>query len=271
MVRELSARWELRLGAPFGGGCVAYVAPAERADGSRAVLKISFVDDETRHEAEALAIWAGRGAVLLLDRDEALGAMLLERLEPGTALRDYPDRGAVIGIACRLLRRLRTPLEPGHPFALVASLASDWTDDLPEQFEQAGRPFPASYIDLAAGLCRELAVPGEPVMLVNRDFHLGNVLAAAREPWLAIDPKPLAGEPAFDTGHFLRSSLSSDFTPDEVERLLTRLSTELELPPRRIAKWALVRSVENAIWGAETGLEDSKRDIRCAQVLERWI
>ncbi|MGQ0670761.1 MAG: aminoglycoside phosphotransferase family protein, partial [Actinomycetota bacterium] len=74
----------------FECGCVGFVAPVERADGTRAVLKISYLDDETRHEGDALAFWDGDGAVRLLDADPGIGALLLERLEPGTSLFDHP-------------------------------------------------------------------------------------------------------------------------------------------------------------------------------------
>ncbi len=91
VVQELRARWELTIGPPFEGGCVGLVVPAERVDGNRVVLKVSFIDEETRHEADALALWDGDGAVLLLDSDPERGALLLERIEPGTFLGDHPD------------------------------------------------------------------------------------------------------------------------------------------------------------------------------------
>ena len=203
VIEELCARWQLRLGEPFEGGCVAYVAPALRADGEQFVLKVSFIDDETRHEADALALWDGDGAVRLIDHDASLGGLLLERLQPGVALHQLPDREEAISIACRLLKRLRRPVPAGHPFALVPDLARQWALELRPRFENSGARFDAALLDHAAALCRELAAwQGEPV-LVNRDFHLGNILSAQREPWLLIDPKPLAGEAAFDAGYLL--------------------------------------------------------------------
>ncbi|MDQ2898893.1 MAG: aminoglycoside phosphotransferase family protein [Acidobacteriota bacterium] len=235
---------------------MAYVAPALRKDGRHVVLKAGFIEDESRHEGDALEFWNGSGAVQRLDGDPDSGALLLERIYPGAALEDFADREAAIGIACRLLRRLWKPIGPDHPFDLVADLATEWSKYLPGE---------------AAELCRELAASQEDATVVNRDFHLGNILASDREPWLVIDPKPLVGEPAFDTGHLLRSLLTRDFTPHEIESLLQRLSSGLDLPPRRIAAWSFVRSVENEIWASETSLEDPNRDRRCAEILSTWL
>lgn len=106
IVGELRERWSLTaMGPAFEGGRVGFVAPVERADETRAVLKISYVDDETRHEGDALAFWDGAGAVRLLDADPVLGALLLERLEPGTSLFDHPNPGEVVPLACGVLRR----------------------------------------------------------------------------------------------------------------------------------------------------------------------
>jgi streptomycin 6-kinase len=83
----------LTLGPASEGGRVGFVAPAERADGSQVVLKVSRLDEvETLYEADALVHWHGEGAVRLLDADPDRGALLLERLEPGTFLADHPDR-----------------------------------------------------------------------------------------------------------------------------------------------------------------------------------
>lgn len=273
IVGELRERWSLTaMGPAFEGGCVGFVAPVERADETRAVIKISYVDDETHHEGDALAFWDGDGAVRLLDADPGLGALLLERLEPGTSLFDHPNPGEVVPLACGVLRRLWRPPSEVHPFALVRDLAERWADELPRLFERFGRPFEARLADEAAGLSADLAADTNEPVLANRDFHPGNVLAAQREPWLAIDPKPLVGERAFDTGHLLRSLLPEKLEPALVRRLVDRLADELELDPERIRAWSLVRSVEDSLWSLglgrdDTGWLDIHRDVEIARVL----
>ncbi len=208
VIETLCERFELvATGPPWPGGWVGYVVPAERADGTKAVLKLSLRDDECVLEADALALWDGDGAVRLLDRVTEPNAMLLERCAPGTPLQAHPDRDAAISIACGVLRRLERPLADGHPFAPVAGLAQRYADWIPAEHARLGRAFDAGLAALAAELCATFARDDSPPFLVNRDFHLANVLAAQREPWLTIDPKPLAGPRAFDTGHLLRDLL----------------------------------------------------------------
>jgi streptomycin 6-kinase len=252
VLAALAQRFELReMGSPWQGGWVGYVVPAERMDGTRVVLKISLTENELRHEADALERWDGDGAARLLDRVLEPNAMLLERLEPGTSLLEQPDLDAAITIACSVLRRLELPLADADPFELVTDLARRYTTWIPETFERFGRRFDPGLATEATALCRLFADRPEPQHLVNADFHRGNVLKATREPWLAIDPKPLAGERAFDTGHFLRDLLSPSADDAEIARLIARLATELDLDRERVRGWALVRSVENALWCLE--------------------
>src|SRR6266545_1966453 len=151
VVQELRARWELTIGSPFEGGCVGLVVPAERVDGNRVVLKVNFIDEETRHEADALALWDGDGAVRLLDSDPERGALLLERIEPGTFLGDHPDRDEAISIACRLLRRLWRPVPEPHPFPSVRGLAPDRPQATRRRAGLRHRPLPANRCPGRAG------------------------------------------------------------------------------------------------------------------------
>jgi streptomycin 6-kinase len=267
IVGQLCRRWQLSIGPAFEGGCVGFVAPVEREGGERAVLKVSPVDEETRTEGDALFFWNGDGTVRLLDSDARLGALLLERLEPGNSLEDHPDRDEAITIACGLLKRLWRPLPPGSPFPFVPDLALRWSREIPDRFHRLGRPFEEALAEEAADLCAELATHTEGLVLANRDYHLGNVLAATREPWLLIDPKPLAGEPAFDTGHLLRSLLPKEFDEALVGGLVHRLARELDVEAEAIRRWALVRSVEDALWGMSVGGTDIDRDLECARRL----
>jgi streptomycin 6-kinase len=267
IVEQMCRRWKLSLGPAFEGGCVGFVAPVEREGGERDVLKVSPVDEETRTEADALLFWDGDGTARLLDSDARLGALLLERLEPGTSLEDHPDRDEAITIACRLLKSLWRPVPAGHPFPLVPDLALRWSREIPDRYRRLGRPFEGALAEQAADLCAELATHTEDLVLANRDYHLGNVLAATREPWLLIDPKPLAGEAAFDTGHLLRSLLPRGFDDALVGGLVHRLASELDLEVEAIRSWALVRSVEDALWGMSVGGTDVGRDLECARHL----
>lgn len=248
---RLAREWRLKLGAPFTGGSVALVLAAHQEDGTDAVLKVPFVDDETRREADALEHYGGVGAVRLYATDPETGAMLLERVVPGTPLAGHPDPDQAVAIACQVLRQLWQPPSPDHRFPLVRDLALDWADRIPAWHRQHGSPFPVCLVDQAARLARELAdCPGTPVV-VNRDAHLGNILAAEREPWLLIDPKPLVGDQAFDAGYLLLDRLDDAPTPTRAAELVERIAEGLGAEPGRIQGWGLLRAMENALWALD--------------------
>jgi streptomycin 6-kinase len=231
-------------------------------------VKVLYPHWEARHEAEALEAWDGDGAVRILDRAPEWSAMLLERLEPGTPLSAHPDQDTAIAIACELLRRLWRPPSPNHPFDLVTDVAGRWATEFPVWFERAGRPFDEGLVHAAAAACDAFAASKEPEVIANHDYHLDNVLAASREPWLMIDPKPIAGERSFDTGHLLRSLVGDEPSRQEVVAMTLRLAGELDLVPEAIRSWGLIRSVQDALWTCGHGDRiGASRDVLLATLL----
>jgi len=132
-------------------------------------------------------------------------------------------------------------------------------------------PFEIALLRTGEGVCSEFASSMEEQVLANRDYHLWNILAARREPWLLIDPKPLVGEPAFDTAHFLRTVVPEGLDRAVVDQLVDRLAAELDLDAERVRAWALVRSVDDVLWGLEIYGSDVDWDLECAIVLARSL
>ena len=237
VVAELERRWSLRLGSPFEDVQYSWVAPAQRADGALAVLKVGLPHFEAEHEAEGLRFWAGDGTVRLLESDRALGGLLLERCEPGTPLARRPRLEQDAVLAQLLLRLWREP-PPAHAFRPLADMAERWANEA-----VARRSAWADAALVNAGLClfEELPRTATSHVLLATDLHAGNVLAARREPWLAIDPKPFVGDPAYDaTQHLLfdcRASLLAD--PLEPIRSFADL---LELSHERVKLWTFARA-----------------------------
>ena len=166
------------------------------------VLKLNAPSHyEADHEADALAAWAGDGAVRLLERDDERRALLVERCRPGTLLGDGEDATRVI---CDLLPRLALRLDGPHPFRLLADEADRWLEQVPSRHHEAAKPFERSLLELALETFRT-AERSERV-LVNQDLHGGNVLRAEREPCLVIDPKPLVGEGEASSVGLLRNA-----------------------------------------------------------------
>jgi streptomycin 6-kinase len=251
VVRRLTQEWRLVVGTPFVGGSASLVLEVTRDDGTPAVLKVPFLDEESRTEPDALRHYDGVGAVQLYDLDRHSGAMLLERVRPGTSLAMHPDLDEALEIACRLLRRLWRPPEVPHPFQTVCALAMKWAQEIPTRHNHHGRPFPNDLINQAAELAGTLAhADGSPVV-VNRDAHLGNILASEREGWLLIDPKPLVGDRSFDAGYLLLDRLGQTPTPTAADKLVDKLALGLGVDQRGIRSWAILRAVENALWALD--------------------
>ncbi|MEV1330749.1 aminoglycoside phosphotransferase family protein [Micromonospora costi] len=241
-----AARWSLRVGPPFPYAFASLAAPAELPDGTPVVLKLQYPDAESEHEATALAHWAGAGAVRLLAHDAERRALLIERCVPGTPLHDLPAGDALDAVVA-LLPRLFVPAGP--PFTPLAEEAAGWADRMPVAWERAGRPYERRLLDAALGLLAELAPSQGEQVLVNQDLHAGNVLRATREPWLVIDPKPLAGEREFGVVAMVRGA-ELGHSRQAVRYRLDRLSAELGLDRERVRGWTVAQTLA---WGMAGG------------------
>ena len=237
-IQELQDRWGLTLGAPFDGSEVtcAWVAPAERRDGTRAVLKLGMPHMEAVHELQGLRFWNGDPTVRLLEGDVELNAMLLERCEPGTALRALPEAEQDVVIAGLLRRLWRRPDGP-HPFRPLSSLIEFWSG---ETTAAASRWPDAGRVQEGLRLLKELARPSPDDVLLSTDLHAGNVLRAQREPWLVIDPKPFAGDRAYDATQHLFNCQSRIVAATDAT--IRRFADLLEVDAERIRLWMFARA-----------------------------
>jgi len=263
LAEECAERWSLRLGEPFGQGHVSLTAPVTLSDGGQAVLKLNFPEEESAYEADALTHWRGEGAVRLLEVDRERNALLIERAGPGTSLWEVEDDEEATLIAASVLRRLwlRPPPED-HPFRLLAAEAERWTAQLRSDWEALGRPFEQRLVDAAAAAARELAGSQAKLAVCHQDLQGSNVLKARREPWLAIDPKPVVAEPAFDVASLLRDRRWS-IDRAIIQRRLDLLAAELDLDRDRMQGWGLVHALH---WGV--GPAKIEPDlVECARLL----
>ncbi len=230
----------MTLGEPFEGGFASVVVQAAvTAAGEEAVLKVQDSHRESEYEAAALELWDGGGAVRLLAHDPERHALLLERCVPGTPL-SSAGRDEALGVFVELLPRLWKPAGP--PFRPLAEEAAWWAENLPAEWEANGRSYERRLLDAALAALRDLAPAQGDQVLLHQDLHGGNVLAAQREPWLVIDPKPLAGEREFGLAPIVRSSELGATRLDVLHRL-DRLSSELGLNRERASGWALAQTL----------------------------
>jgi streptomycin 6-kinase len=263
LAEECAERWSLRLGEPFLEGNISLALPVTCSDGEPAVLKLNFPEEESAREADALEHWRGEGAVRLLEFDRDRNALLLERADPGTPLWDVADDEDATLIAASVLRRLwRHPPPDGHPFRLLAAEAGEWTAQIRSDWETLGRPFEESIVDSAAESARELAGSQAEVVVCHQDLQGSNVLRAQREPWLAIDPKPIVGEPAFDVASLIRDRRWA-ISGTVIRKRLDLLAVDLDLDRERMRGWGLVHALH---WGI--GPDKVEPDmVECARLL----
>lgn len=238
LVEEFSARWQLTVGDPFDAGA-GWVAPARRASGEPCVLKIGMPHMEARDEIAGLSFWGGGTFVRLLEADEPGYAMILERCLPGRTLHQLPEVEQDVVIAELLGDAWQSPPE-GHPFRPLAFMLDVWADEARESGPAPADPalFQAG-LDVYRSLSRDRT---EEVTLVT-DLHAGNVLSATRSPWLAIDPKPFVGDPAWDTTqHLLNCTERLHRDPVTLTDRVARLAG---VEPQRVRWWTFARIVVN--------------------------
>lgn len=238
IVRELQARWSLSLDPPFqtdDAGC-AWIAPATRRDGTRAVLKIDLPHMESAHELHGLRFWDGDASVRLLEADDALNAMLLERCDSGRPLSTQPELDQDVVIARLLPRLWRRPVIP-HPFRPLAAMISHWEAET----RAAAHEWPdTGLVEAGLRLLDRLSRPSGDEVLLATDLHAGNVLSAQREPWLVIDPKPFIGDRTYDaTQHLLNCQRRLLTGP---ETTIGRVAGLLDLDARRLGAWTFARA-----------------------------
>lgn len=263
LVDALCQRWGLTLDGPVLHGYLGVVVPVRRG-AEACVLKVSWPDPSNMDEAQALAVWQGVGAAHLLAVEPAYHALLLERLEHRRSLNELPIDQALV-VAGQLLRRLAIPTTA--PFRTLRVMATAIADSLPTRWEQVGRPIPRAVLERAGEVARHNG-PLSAHLLVNYDLHYDNILAGQREPWLAVDPKVVIGDPEFGIAQLLMNRLEAIESSGGLDRHFTLLCEAAALDPALARAWTLVRCVDYWLWGLSVGLtEDPKR---CARMVA-WL
>jgi streptomycin 6-kinase len=246
-VREGASRWSLTLGDPFEpGGVTAWVAPAHSPEFGDVVVKVGWQHMEGRDEAAALRAWGGVGAIRLF-ADERLSettvALLLERCEPGTNLTGRPEDEQDVVLA-GLLRRLWRAPEDGAGFRPLQSLCDYWADSFERKVADGRVQVERELARQGADLFRALPASATDIRLLCTDLHAQNVLAARREPWLVIDPKPFVGDPTYDALQHL-INCEERLTADP-EGLAARMAGLLGLDAERLVQWLFAFCVVQA-------------------------
>ncbi|MFK4086407.1 aminoglycoside phosphotransferase family protein [Kribbella sp. NPDC020789] len=253
LTRELLDEWQLRVDGASAHGECALVVPVRTSDGQSAVLKVQFPHWEAETEHLALRDWAGNGAVQLLRADPRRFAMLLERLEPRD-LTTIPvlDACELVGTAYQRLH-----VVAGPQYRTLSGELKRWL----ERFRQlpASAPVPHRYVEQAISLAEDfVSDPATDGRLIHTDLHYGNMLAATREPWLVIDPKPLSGDPHYEVAPLIWNRWD-EVTGDLRFAVRQRFYTAIDaagLDEERARNWVIVRQMLNVLWAVESSGTD---------------
>jgi len=265
--------WGLTLEAPFENLSYNYVAPVRRTDGMPAVLKVGIPHDELRAEIAALCHLDGRGSVRLYEADEENCAMLLERIFPGETLWDVDDEIATTHLL-EVMPKLWQSYRGDYPFKTVA----DWGQGfarLRQRHNGTTGKLDTALVEKAEKIFFELVFSSVKPVLLHGDLHHDNVLSAQREPYLAIDPKGVLGEPCYEVGAFLRNPLPGLLKGGNPRKLMQRrvdmIVERLGFDRQRVIGWGMSQAVLSAIWCDEDGIDCTRGVMHVATILEEIL
>ena len=267
LLDEYAARFSLSLGAPFPLS-YNYVTRAARSDGVQVVLKLGPPNRELSSEMAALAHWAGAGAPYLFYANPEAGVLIEELLWPGTTLLERFASGGIddesaTRCCAEVMQALWRPAPP-DPHALIT--VDSWMAGLAElrlRFAGGTGPFPPRLVAMAEDLYRSLQSSAAAPVVLHGDLHHGNVLycASGDHPgnrperdagWLAIDPKGVIGEPAYEAGAWLRNPQPELSQYPALKKVLARriaiFAEMLALDPQRLIGWGVAQAVLSAWW-----------------------
>jgi streptomycin 6-kinase len=271
LLASVAQRHELALGAPFDLS-YNYVCAATRRDGTPIVLKFCPPNDEFYTETAALRHYDVRGCVELLAVDLDARAMIMERILPGQPLHDLVSTNddAATHVVAEVMSNLWQPLPADHNFPTVAQ----WAEGL-QRLRDANNggtgPLPTHLVKRAEATYRELLASASPAVLLHGDLHHDNILSATRAPYLAIDPKGLAGEPAYEVGPFFYNPQPDIFHYPNLRQLFARrlaiLVERLQIDRERLLACAFAHAVLSAAWSVEDQDDGWQETIRVAETL----
>jgi streptomycin 6-kinase len=270
IVAKAVERWSLTLEPHFPDLKYNFVAPARLPDGTKVVLKVCYIDPEGDfyHEEAASRAFGGQATARLLESDLELGALLIERLSPGTVLARLEDDDAATHVAAGLMQRLWRRPPAGHPFPAAAQWIAEACSPAAIPGRKRQLPWAQRTLEQAA----EMAAETGSALLLHGDLHQYNILAAEREPWLAIDPHGVIGDPAWELAPLLVNCLQrwdrADW-PRIILRRADQLVEELSLDARRAYAWNATRALQCAFWSLRDDGPTWDAAVVCAEVLSR--
>jgi streptomycin 6-kinase len=216
------------------------------------ILKHIHSPQEYGHEKVWLEYFDGNASVKLLDYDDKEQILLLEKIEPGKKLSSlFPQEDIkATKIAATLIKQLhKKPLELSEQKSFPT--INMWLAKL-HNFHDS--QIPENLLKEAQELSHQLLETQGEKFLLHGDLHHENILQKSKS-WIAIDPKGVIGDLAYECGAYLRNpvpDLLHQQNPQQIiKERISIFSKELDIPSERILQWSFVQAVLAAIWALE--------------------
>ena len=244
-------KWGLSEGVICPTMSMNYIEFTTTAAGESVALKIGVPNKELFTEMTALRLYDGRGAVRLLDTDRDLGALLMQRLQPGKMLWQLGDNQKETRIAASIMGKLPVPTPAAHnlpTFSRWVTRAFRLTRTTWDPQER----MPRDLLDRTEQVFKELEQNATSHVVLHGDLHHENILFDDQAGWTAIDPKGVIGPPCLEVGRFLQNQLPGSL-PVERREVMVReririFSAELGYSQEIIAAGGLVDCVLSHCW-----------------------
>lgn len=265
-VRPCEVRFGIRVTKPWAHEGRSRVFLATRAD-EDLVLKIAVNKQEAMREVRALEAFSRRGAIGLIDYDEKLSALILQRAVPGYPLSSIRDDDRATAIFCAVFQRLHLPAITG-PHESIQEHVSAVTRY--QQKLAASGPLPEAWVARALEYLNGLIASTSSTVLLHGDLHHTNILRH-QDGWIVIDPKGILGDRHFDVIPYLLNFPTRQGDAETVlSRRMAMLAERLGLEEKRIAMWGVAKGILDACWALEEG-SDWQSGLHTAERFERRL
>lgn len=267
-------KWSLAIEFIIPDPSYNFIAFIRMETGEKAVLKLAVSGAELALEEKALQALGNARPYLsaqTIEFDLKLGALLLRQLVPGRQLFEIGETDETLRIVARLMRDLPVPVPENGDFPTIEKLA--------QVFERTRRlshnPIPRQFLDRAEQLYRDLEKTKTGDMLLHGDLHHYNILYDENHGWVAIDPKGVVGDPAYEAARFFRNPLpyfmDSRRPKKAIEARMRIFSEVMNQDPERLIGWAYVDNMFGACWDAEDSTADFEYSAAIAEILESLL
>jgi len=254
LIAAVTAEWDLVVtGTARDVDGFGMTIPANRGD-DRVLVRIAYPDGWFEDQTRALEAWGGNGALRLLEHDPR-GAHLRLAPDPGASLATERNQMRALRLAADALRRLW--IDPPDGLQTVTAEVRAWVAELEPRYESVHEPFEESLLQEAEQLFRAYMPTQATKVLLHGDARI-DAFVLDGDGAVAIDPRPLVGEPAFDAASLLRDrpqEIAADTAAGTqlLQSRLDHLTDLLDVDASRVKGWATAVSVDMGLLAYEAG------------------